>query len=141
VWGVDVTDRDPFGPLPEFDPVLDGPMEFLTSFELADRAGLVARWRELSERSGLDLHETAIAAAGRPTLVGTPRDVARTMTDMVAAGECDGFMLTPDLVPHGLDDFIARVVPELRELGSFREDYSGTTMRDHLGLGGPAPAR
>lgn len=136
VWGVDLTDRDPFGPLPDFPPVLDGPMEFLTSFELGNRAALVARWRELSEGSQLNLHDTAIAAARKSTLVGTPREVARTMTDMVQAGECDGFMLTPDLLPHGLDDFLVRVVPELCQMGSFREEYTGTTLRGHLGLGG-----
>jgi hypothetical protein len=53
---------------------------------------------------------------------------------MVWSGACDGFILMPDLVPHGLDEFIARVLPELRELGSFRDDYDGDTLRDHLGL-------
>jgi hypothetical protein len=30
------------------------------------------------------------------------------------------------------------VVPLLQERGVFRTDYAGTTLRDHLGLAGPA---
>jgi hypothetical protein len=47
-------------------------------------------------------------------------------------------MLTFSLVPEGLDDFIALVLPELRRRGLFREDYTGLTLRDHLGLPRPA---
>ena len=30
------------------------------------------------------------------------------------------------------------VIPELRRRGLFRADYTGTTLRDHLGLARPA---
>ena len=40
----------------------------------------------------------------------------------------------PHLTPHGLDEFVDKVVPELQERGVFRTDYTGTTLRDHLGL-------
>jgi hypothetical protein len=30
-------------------------------------------------------------------------------------------------------------VPELQRRGLFRHDYSGNTLRDHLGLGRPSP--
>jgi hypothetical protein len=33
-----------------------------------------------------------------------------------------------------LDDFVDRVVPLLRERGVFRTEYTGTTLRHHLGL-------
>jgi hypothetical protein len=29
---------------------------------------------------------------------------------------------------------VDKVVPLLQELGTFRADYTGTTLRDHLGL-------
>ena len=32
-----------------------------------------------------------------------------------------------------------QVVPLLQERGSFRTEYAGTTLRDHLGLTRPAP--
>ena len=47
---------------------------------------------------------------------------------------CDGFILVPHLTPRGLDDFVDRVVPLLQERGSFRTEYAGQTLRDHLGL-------
>ncbi|MCU1664762.1 MAG: F420-dependent methylene-tetrahydromethanopterin reductase, partial [Pseudonocardia sp.] len=34
----------------------------------------------------------------------------------------------------GLDEFADTVVPLLQERGSFRTDYEGTTLREHLGL-------
>ena len=40
-------------------------------------------------------------------------------------------------VPAGLDDFVALVIPELRRRGIFREDYDGTTLREHFGLPRP----
>jgi hypothetical protein len=40
-------------------------------------------------------------------------------------------------LPGGLDDFVAQVIPELRRRGMFRQDYEGTTLRDHLGLPRP----
>jgi hypothetical protein len=40
-------------------------------------------------------------------------------------------------VPAGLDDFVELVVPELQRRGIFRTAYTGTTLREHLGLPGP----
>ncbi len=37
-------------------------------------------------------------------------------------------------VPGAFDDFVELVVPELQRRGLFRSDYSGPTLRDHLGL-------
>jgi hypothetical protein len=45
----------------------------------------------------------------------------------------------PDVFPSGMDDFADHVVPELQRRGVFRRDYSGTTLREHLGL--PVPPR
>ena len=41
--------------------------------------------------------------------------------------------------PHGLDEFVDRVIPELQERGVFRTDYEeGATLRRTLGLPEPA---
>jgi hypothetical protein len=40
-------------------------------------------------------------------------------------------------LPSGLQTFIEQVLPILRRKGLFREEYKGTTLRDHYGL--PAP--
>ena len=45
----------------------------------------------------------------------------------------------PHLTPPGLDRFVDEVVPLLQERGSFRTEYEGTTLREHLGLAQPWP--
>jgi hypothetical protein len=52
---------------------------------------------------------------------------------------CDGFILVPHITPGGLDRFADEVVPLLQERGSFRTEYEGTTLREHLGLTQPWP--
>ena len=42
------------------------------------------------------------------------------------------------LFPKQFDLFVDLVVPLLQERGLFRADYSGVTLRDHLGLDRPA---
>ena len=50
----------------------------------------------------------------------------------------DGFILVPHLTPHGLDEFVDRVVPLLQERGVFRTEYEeGATLRRTLGLPEP----
>ncbi len=46
--------------------------------------------------------------------------------------------MVPHITPGGLAPFVDQVVPLLQERGVFRADYTGTTLRDHLGL---APLR
>jgi len=60
------------------------------------------------------------------------------MDDYVQADASDGFILIPHLTPGGLDDFVAKVVPELQDRGCYRTAYTGGTLRDHLGLPYPA---
>ncbi len=72
-----------------------------------------------------------------PQLAGTPGDVADRLEDLFAAGACDGLVVTPAHLPHGFDDFVAGVVPELQRRGLFRERYEGAALREHL-TDGPA---
>jgi hypothetical protein len=53
-------------------------------------------------------------------------------------GAADGFMMQFATLPDGLQDFVTLVVPELQRRGLFRAGYTGTTLRDHLGLARPA---
>lgn len=41
------------------------------------------------------------------------------------------------MLPSGLELFVDRVVPILRERGLFRSEYEGTTLREHYGLPRP----
>jgi len=75
---------------------------------------------------------------GRKTIKGTPGDVADVMEHWLAMGACDGFMLQFHTLPSSLEAFVVHVVPELQRRGLFRRDYTGVTLRDHLGLERPA---
>ncbi|MGY4922228.1 hypothetical protein [Streptomyces sp. 900105755] len=56
-------------------------------------------------------------------------------------GAVDGFNVTPYLIPGGLDDIVDLLVPELQERGVYRTEYTGTTLREHLGLRAPLTHR
>jgi hypothetical protein len=71
---------------------------------------------------------------GRQSLVGSPETIASTMERFVEERASDGFILVPHLIPGGLDEFADRVIPILQERGSFRADYDGQTLREHLGV-------
>ena len=44
----------------------------------------------------------------------------------------------PTHFPQGFDAFVDLVVPELQQRGLYRSDYTGPTLRDHLGIARPA---
>ncbi|MHA3703273.1 NtaA/DmoA family FMN-dependent monooxygenase [Jatrophihabitans sp. YIM 134969] len=140
VWNTDLSDHDPDGPLPSFDPVTDGEIsEGRAATKRLDRPAVAAQWRETARRDGLTLRETAAEMSSHQSFVGTPEQVADDLLRHVDADAADGFVLTPHLNPGGLDDFVDQVVPVLRDKGRFRTEYSGTTLRDHLGLPVPPP--
>jgi FMN-dependent oxidoreductase (nitrilotriacetate monooxygenase family) len=74
---------------------------------------------------------------GRNTFRGTPMQAADMMQEWFEQGGADGFMLSCQTLPTGLADFTRLVVPELQRRGVFRREYSGTTLREHLGLARP----
>ncbi|MEX0169371.1 NtaA/DmoA family FMN-dependent monooxygenase [Streptomyces sp. LMG1-1-1.1] len=136
VWGRDLSGYDPDGPLPDVDP---DPESALVQgrVRVADPVAVARKWRALSEAKGWSIRQTVIESSGRQSFVGSPATVAAALEEFVAADAADGFILVPHLTPGGLDDFVDRVVPLLQERGVFRTEYSGTTLRSHLGL--PAP--
>lgn len=96
-------------------------------------AGIVER--EKPTVRGL-LHRLA-GARGHRVFTGTPEQVADTITEWFTHGAADGFNVMPPYLPGGLEDFAEQVVPILQSRGIFREDYTGTTLRDHFGLDVP----
>ena len=67
-----------------------------------------------------------------PQLVGTPQQVADEMISLWEESEGDGFLVTCPVRPGGFGEFTDLVVPILQKAGVYREDYSGSTFRDHL---------
>jgi hypothetical protein len=43
----------------------------------------------------------------------------------------------PPAFPEGFEVFLDEVLPILRKRRLFREDYTGTTLREHYGLSRP----
>jgi alkanesulfonate monooxygenase SsuD/methylene tetrahydromethanopterin reductase-like flavin-dependent oxidoreductase (luciferase family) len=92
------------------------------------------RYRERAEAENLSIRGLVIAVTSRQQVVGTAARIADEIDRYVQADACDGFILVPHLTPHGLDDFVDQVVPLLQEPGTYRTEYSGHTLREHLGL-------
>jgi FMN-dependent oxidoreductase (nitrilotriacetate monooxygenase family) len=137
LWNTDLSGYDPDGPLPETDPVLG---ENTISRGRAsvrmyrDPLATSKEWRQLAEAKNLSIRELIIEVTGRQTFIGSPATVAATIDELVQADASDGFILVPHVTPGGLDEFADNVVPLLQERGSFRTEYTGTTLREHLGL-------
>jgi FMN-dependent oxidoreductase (nitrilotriacetate monooxygenase family) len=77
-------------------------------------------------------------SSGHRLAIGAPEQIADTIEEWVLKGAADGFNLMPDVFPTGVEAFVDHVVPLLRERGIFRHEYTGTTLRDHLGLPRPS---
>ena len=80
--------------------------------------------REVAQRHG--------QSVGLVQMVGTPAQVADQMEDYFDKVGGDGFMLSPIYSPGAIEEFVDLVVPELQRRGRYRQDYAGTTQRDHL---------
>ena len=74
---------------------------------------------------------------GHRLIVGTPEQIADDIELWFRSGAADGFNLNADSFPTGLEPFVDHVVPLLRKRGIFRHEYTGTTLRDNLGLARP----
>ncbi|MEC7760681.1 MAG: LLM class flavin-dependent oxidoreductase [Pseudomonadota bacterium] len=127
---VDLSDCDPDKPIPLSLLPKD------TNASKTDLARLISQ-----TEAGMTLREIYsqfIGARGQNTVIGTAQDVADHIIDWVRADACDGFLIQPSVLPLGLDQFAASVVPLLQEAGVLRTEYPGATLRDTLGLERPA---
>ncbi len=127
--GYDISGYPLDGPVPEFSALTNRGQSF--SVALLD----MARREKMTLR---DLYNVTAAARGHWVIYGTPRRIADTLEDWFVSGLADGFVVMPAYFPGAFDDFVNLVVPELQRRGLYRQDYSGPTLRDHLGLQAPS---
>lgn len=95
---------------------------------------------ELSQKEQLTLAQLGRRIAGgrgHYTVIGTPKQIADELQAWFEQQAADGFNVLVPHLPGGLDDVARYVVPELQRRGLFRREYSGTTLREHLGLARP----
>jgi FMN-dependent oxidoreductase (nitrilotriacetate monooxygenase family) len=111
--------------------------------ETMDVPGVEGHYREVAEltrRTGMSVatlgHQYGAGRTARG-FAGTARTVTDRMQEWWEAGACDGFMLQIPYFPGGLERVARLLVPELQRRGLFRTEYTGTTLRDHLGLARP----
>ena len=117
---------------------MDGPVPTPPETEhLKSRAALLMEMARREKLSLRELYYRVAAARGHLLLVGTPPQIADTLQRWFEAGAADGFNVMPPYFPGQFDAFADKVVPILQERGLFRADYTGRTLRDHLGLKRP----
>jgi FMN-dependent oxidoreductase (nitrilotriacetate monooxygenase family) len=126
--GVDISKYPLDGPIPDL-PLPDTSQGFA-------RAMLGKGKRD--NMSLRDLYNLTAAARGHWVLCGSVQTVADTLERWFVEGAADGFCVMPAYFPGAFDEFIDLVVPELQRRGLYRKAYTGTTLRDHLGLSRPA---
>ncbi|OZC49897.1 FMN-dependent monooxygenase [Rhodococcus sp. RS1C4] len=113
---------------------LDSP---ITEVAVPGSQGLFDLARRLSDKDALTLRDIGkLYAQGvlLPQFVGTATQIADQIEEGFHGGEADGYILSAAQAPGTFVDFVEYVVPELQRRGLFRTDYTGTTLRDHLGL-------
>jgi FMN-dependent oxidoreductase (nitrilotriacetate monooxygenase family) len=98
---------------------------------------LYAAARARPEGSLREIAQHVSGGAGQTHFVGTPEQLAAHVIDWQDAGAVDGFTIMGSTLPHDLIAFTDHVVPILQRLGRFRTEYSGHTLREHLGLRRP----
>lgn len=130
--GVDFSNLDPYGPLPEF-----GKNE-VDSTDPNTRANIL---KGIVEANGYtkvhELYEHIAGARGHREIVGTPEQIADQLQEWFDNEAADGFNIMPPTFPEGLNDIVDLVIPELQRRGLFRTEYEGTTLRENLGLKKP----
>ena len=111
--------------------------EPIAAIESRGTKGLLQAVLQLTQEQKLTLGEIG-KLYGRsvlaPQIVGTPIQIADQLEALFQDEVCDGFVISPAYLPGTFAEFVEQVVPELQRRGLFRQNYSGTTLRDHLKL-------
>ncbi len=122
--GHDISGYPLDAPVPDFPATTNRGQSFSNALlEMARREKMTLR----------DLYNITAAARGHWVIYGTPRRIADVLEDWFVSGLADGFIVMPPYFPGAFDDFVDKVVPELQRRGLFRKEYTGPTLRDHLG--------
>lgn len=128
---VDLTKYDFDGPMPQDLPQSNGSQ---STFKYV---------MDLAKNGNLTMRQTAQVVAGaraKMVVKGTPKQIADQMEQWFVEEAADGFNIMPPYLPGSLNDFVELVIPELQKRGLFRTEYTGRTLREHLGLPRP-PSR
>ena len=90
-----------------------------------------------AQKRAVMLDEMVTPGADHARFVGTPSQLVDFFAICQQQRACDGFNLLPAVLPDDVDRLIDTVIPLARSRRMFRSEYSGTTLREHLGLARP----
>jgi len=119
---------------------LDGPVPELDTSEASGTHSIGQEMARFFKENNLTIRQAyqhAMRFTGGACFKGDGKQVADQIEDWYRSGACDGFLIAPPIVPKVLEDFVDLVVPELQRRGIFRTEYTGTTLRENLGLHKP----
>ncbi len=94
-----------------------------------------------SQRPFREVAKQVTGLPGGLEFTGTPEQMADMVQEWLQRGASDGFTLQPTTLPESLELFVDHVIPILQHRGLHRSEYTGTTLRDHLGLARPGVDR
>lgn len=127
IGGFDLSPYDFDGPLPDLPE---------TNRIQTTQAQLI----QVARRDRLTIRQLALKIAGEGvglSIIGTPEQAADIMETWFTNRAVDGFVVSGAYLPQGFEAFTEQVVPILQKRNLFRRDYSGPTLREHLGLPRP----
>lgn len=78
------------------------------------------------------LERPEVVCSAHWVAIGTPQDVFQQIMERFEAGALDGFIAIPGGPQKSLDLFFSEVIPLFVKAGIFREEYTGSTLREHL---------
>lgn len=78
------------------------------------------------------LERPEVVGSAHWVAIGTPQDVFQQIMEIFEAGALDGFIAIPGGPQKSLDLFFSEVIPLFVKAGVFREEYTGSTLREHL---------
>ena len=117
----------PVSELPDLEEINGTKSRFQLVKDVADREGYTIR----------QLYQHIAGARGHRKIKGTPVQIADQLQEWFENGAADGFNVMPPYLPGGLDDFVDQVIPELQKRNLFKTEYTGSTLRENLGLQRP----
>ncbi len=126
-----------------FDFATKGIDEAFSDDEIAGISGMQAMRDRVVAEEGIrnptprDFMQVTGRGLLRNHWVGGPREIADKIEEWWEGRGSDGFVVAPTHQPGCFEDFVEFVIPELQKRGIYRKEYSGPTLRDHLGLGRP----
>ena len=126
-----------------FDFATKGMDERFTDEEMAGMSGLLGIRDRVVRGSGIKnpsvrefIHFSGRGRVHDP-VIGGPKEIADRLEQWFVERACDGYVVSATHVPGAYEDFVRFVVPELQRRSLFRKDYTGTTLRENLGLSVP----